>query len=156
MTITTRRPENRLSPLTGRDLRVQADEGRQTPRRMSFGDVLVRGVQTVLAGAGLLAPAAPGGLGLVASVGAAAASGAADPATAVAAGAAGLAGAAAPGSEAALLQQQEAMRARDRMFNLQYLELQRKVQDDQRQFQVLTNLLKTQHDTVKTAINNLR
>jgi hypothetical protein len=140
------------SPVTLRDLRVRTDEGRQTPRRLDFGTVLARGVQTaLLAGANLLAPVAPAGIALAASVGQAGA--------ALAGGAApeaGLAGAGGMTGEAQLLAQQEAMRSRDRMFSLQYLELQRKVQEDQRQFQVMTNLLKTQHETVKAAIQNLR
>lgn len=147
-----RRTDSEAKAIPLRNIRVQPDEGRQTPRRVGFATVLARGVQTaLLAGANLLAPAAPAGIALAASVGAAAQAATgigADPATAALAG--GLSG------EAQLLAQQEAMRMRDRMFNLQYLELQRKVQEDQRQFQVVSNLLKTQHETVKTAINNLR
>jgi hypothetical protein len=155
-------PEMIRPHVTLRDLRTQTDEGRQTPRRASFGTILARGVQTaLLAGANLLGPAAPAGIAVAASIGAAAtaAGGSTVP------GAAGLAplagGAAGPlgapqSTEAQLLAQQEAMRAHDRAFNLQYLELQRKVQEDQRQFSVATNLLKAQHETVKTAINNLR
>jgi hypothetical protein len=149
-----RRSEAPVSPSPLTQIRVQGDEGRQTPRRVTFGEVLAQGVRTALwLGTNLLAPPIPGGIALAASAGAA--SGAAGGLASGAAG--GLApGAAGMSSEAQLLQQQEAMRARDRMFNLQYLDLQRKVQEDQRQFQVLTHLLKTQHDTVKTAINNLR
>jgi hypothetical protein len=152
----------KTSPLSEgalQDLRVQTDEGRQTPRRTSFATVLARGVQTaLLAGANLLGPAAPAGIALAASVGAAAGGATTGTGLGGAAGT-GLAGALGAGgapTEAQLLQQQEAMRQQDRVFNLQYLDLQRKVQEDQRQFQVMTNLLKTEHETVKTAINNLR
>jgi hypothetical protein len=148
-----RRPEPPLTPAPLTQIRVQGDEGRQTPRRVTFGEILAQGVRTALwLGTNLLAPPVPGGIALAASAGAAAtaAGGLSPGATGPGASALGA------GSEAQLLQQQEAMRARDRMFNLQYLDLQRKVQEDQRQFQVLTNLLKTQHDTVKSAINNLR
>lgn len=143
-----------------REVPLATDDGRQTPRQQSFGQVLARGVETALmAGANLLRPSIPAGLALAASVsGAAAGVGGAAGATAGAAGgatsAAGAAGA--PSPEQQLLSDQEAARGRDRVFNLQYLDLQRKTQEDQRQFQVATNLLKAQHETVKTAINNLR
>ena len=145
-------------PLT--DLRVATDDGRQTPRRQNFGEILARGVQTaLLAGANILGPAIPGGIALAASVSAAA--GAANSAagastTSGAASTAGTSGGAALSPEQQLLADQEVARGRDRVFNLQYLDLPRKTQEDPRQFQVATNLLKAQHETVKTALNNLR
>ncbi|MEK7703489.1 MAG: hypothetical protein AAB426_00910 [Myxococcota bacterium] len=41
-------------------------------------------------------------------------------------------------------------------FNLQYLQLQEKMQAENRQFTVLSNVIKTKHDTAKSAIGNIR
>lgn len=41
-------------------------------------------------------------------------------------------------------------------FNLQYLNLQQAMQDEQRRFTLLCNLMKTKHDTAKNSISNLR
>jgi len=41
-------------------------------------------------------------------------------------------------------------------FNLQYLGLQQQMQDESRQFSLLSNIMKTKHDTAKNSINNLR
>ena len=41
-------------------------------------------------------------------------------------------------------------------FNLQFLQLQQKMQADNRQFTLISNIMKTKHDTAKNAINNVR
>jgi hypothetical protein len=41
-------------------------------------------------------------------------------------------------------------------FNLQYLSLQDKLQNESRQFTLLSRIMKTKHDTAKNAINNVR
>ena len=41
-------------------------------------------------------------------------------------------------------------------FNLQYLQLQQNMQEENRQFSSLSNVMKTKHDTAKNAINNVR
>jgi hypothetical protein len=41
-------------------------------------------------------------------------------------------------------------------FNLQYLQLQQKMQSENRQFTTISNVMKTKHDTTKAAINNIR
>ena len=41
-------------------------------------------------------------------------------------------------------------------FNMQYLQLQQKMQSDNRQFTLMSNIMKTKHDTAKNAINNVR
>ena len=48
------------------------------------------------------------------------------------------------------------MQRESQAFNLQYLELQTAIQDDNRQFSTLSNLLKARHDTAKSAINNIQ
>jgi len=41
-------------------------------------------------------------------------------------------------------------------FNLQYLALQQSMQDENRRFTLVSNIMKTKHDTAKNAINNIR
>ncbi len=41
-------------------------------------------------------------------------------------------------------------------FNLQYLGLQNQMQDENRRFTLLSNVMKTKHDTAKNAIGNIR
>lgn len=41
-------------------------------------------------------------------------------------------------------------------FNLQYLQLQQKMQNENRQFTAVSNIMKTKHDTVKNSIGNIR
>lgn len=41
-------------------------------------------------------------------------------------------------------------------FNLQYLQLQEKMQADNRQFALVSNIMKVKHDTARNAINNVR
>ena len=41
-------------------------------------------------------------------------------------------------------------------FNLQYLELQQNMQQENRKFSTLSNIMKTKHDTAKATINNVR
>lgn len=41
-------------------------------------------------------------------------------------------------------------------FNLQYLQLQEKIQTDTRQFNLISNIMKTKHDAAKAAVNNVR
>lgn len=48
-----------------------------------------------------------------------------------------------------------AMQRESQMFNLQYLELQTAIQEDNRRFSTMSNLMKARHDTAKAAINNM-
>jgi len=41
-------------------------------------------------------------------------------------------------------------------FSLQYLQLQQDMQADNRQFTLVSNIMKVKHDTAKNAINNVR
>lgn len=87
---------------------------------------------------------APGGLGAAHAAAAGAATGPA-PATGPGPAAAGGEG---PGLEAALQQSQD--------MNLYFLQIQEAVNAQNRSFTALSNVLKAQHDTVKTAIGNIR
>ena len=48
------------------------------------------------------------------------------------------------------------MQEMDQSFNLQYLTLQQNMQQENRQFTLVSNIMKTKHDTAKKAINNVR
>jgi hypothetical protein len=51
----------------------------------------------------------------------------------------------------------DAARAKMNMsFNMQYLQLQQKMQDESRRFTLLSNIMKTRHDTAKNSISNVR
>ena len=41
-------------------------------------------------------------------------------------------------------------------FNLQYLGLQQAMQDENRRYTLVSNIMKNKHDTSKNAINNIR
>jgi hypothetical protein len=41
-------------------------------------------------------------------------------------------------------------------FNMQYHELQQKISHENRQFTMVSNIMKNKHDTAKNAINNIR
>ncbi len=40
-------------------------------------------------------------------------------------------------------------------FNLQYLQLQNSMQNDNRQFTMVSNIMKTKHATLKNSISNI-
>lgn len=63
-----------------------------------------------------------------------------------------LEGNASPNAVSAMKQLHEAQMS----FNMQYLALQQKMQDESRRFTLLSNVMKTKHDTVKNSISNIR
>jgi hypothetical protein len=63
-------------------------------------------------------------------------------------------GAAAPGSNPAADMESALAHAAEQ--NIQYLQLQEAVNAQNRHFSVLSNVMKSEHDTVKNAIGNLR
>lgn len=91
-------------------------------------------------------PGAVGAIGAGNAVGAAAAGAAASAATGGVVGGAGMEGNG--GLESSLQQSQE--------MNLYYLQIQEQVNAQNRSFSALSNVLKAEHDTVKTAIGNIR
>jgi len=50
----------------------------------------------------------------------------------------------------------EQMQEMSQSFNLQYLTLQQNMQQENRRFTLVSNIMKTKHDTAKNAINNIR
>lgn len=55
-----------------------------------------------------------------------------------------------------LLDQTKGMQEMMASFNLQYLQLQEKMQMENRSFSTISNVMKTKHDTAKASINNVR
>lgn len=60
------------------------------------------------------------------------------------------------GSSQDLMQATQQMQETQMSFNLQYLQLQEQMQNDNRQFTTVSNILKTKHDTVKNTISNIK
>jgi hypothetical protein len=72
-------------------------------------------------------------------------------------GGTGAIGAAAGGdSQAALLTATKQMQETQMSFNLQYLQLQSQMQNENRSYAAVSNIMKTKHDTVKNSISNIR
>lgn len=59
-------------------------------------------------------------------------------------------------SQQKLLDQTKGMQEMMASFNLQYLQLQEKMQAENRSFSTISNVMKTKHDTAKASINNVR
>jgi hypothetical protein len=66
------------------------------------------------------------------------------------------AGKAGPAGEKKLFDAIQKMDEMSQSFNLQYLQLQQQMQNENRQFTMVSNIMKTKHDTAKNAIANIR
>ena len=55
-----------------------------------------------------------------------------------------------------LLQAIKDMTEMSQSFNIQYLDLQQQMQDENRRFALVSNIMKNKHDTAKNSINNIR
>ena len=107
-----------------------------------FGSVMSRVADSALAGVSRLAPIVPGG----------------ELVSLAADGLRRLKGSAPnpmPGPHDDQMSQMFEMQQQNQAFNLQYLQLQNELQEDNRRFSTLTNLMKVRHDTAKSAINNM-
>jgi hypothetical protein len=58
-------------------------------------------------------------------------------------------------STAQLMQATQQMQEMQMSFNLQYLQLQNQMQNENRQYTSISNIMKTKHDTVKNTISNI-
>ncbi|SEL51690.1 hypothetical protein SAMN05444354_106281 [Stigmatella aurantiaca] len=130
---------------------------RQTPRN-EFGAVFARTAQeAVRAGSGLA-----GGMGMSPPVVSAAVSSVRSTvslATSVTGGGAalpGVGGTAGKGEAWDLLEAQKLMAAEGQKFNLEYLQLQNAMQQESREHNAVSNIMKVRHDSAKAAINNIR
>jgi len=65
-------------------------------------------------------------------------------------------GAATSNGPSALTSATQQMQEIQMSFNLQYLMLQNEMQNESRQFSMVSNIMKTQHDTAKNIISNIR
>lgn len=61
-----------------------------------------------------------------------------------------------PGSQQDLMAQTKDMQEMMASFNLEYLQLQEKMQAENRSFSTISNVMKTKHDTAKSSIQNVR
>ena len=59
-------------------------------------------------------------------------------------------------SQQDMMNQTKEMQEMMQSFNLQYLQLQEKMQGENRSFTTVSNVMKTKHDTAKASINNIR
>jgi hypothetical protein len=59
-------------------------------------------------------------------------------------------------SQASPLQATQQMQETQMSFNLQYLQLQTQMQNENRAYTMVSNIMKTKHDTVKNTISNIR
>lgn len=59
-------------------------------------------------------------------------------------------------SSQALLAATQSMQETQMSFNLQYLQLQSQMQEENRSYTAVSNIMKTKHDTVKNSIGNIR
>jgi hypothetical protein len=129
---------------------VAASRPRQTePPSPPFRDLLAGGVSVLMSGAEVATHVLAGPV-MAAAVHQAGttAAGAIGPAAA-----GGVAAAVPAGGELAAMQ---AMQRESQAFNLQLLELQEQVQQENRQFTTLSNVLRAKHDTAKAAVSNIR
>ena len=128
------------------------------PRAGKFAEVLGRGVvrsaetaMRSLPGAPLMAVAVRGGTGPSMPVMRNGMAGPEGPVTGAPTSASGIPGA--PANEAANI---ESSLQQSQDMNLYFLQIQEAVNAQNRSFTALSNVLKAQHDTVKTAIGNIR
>lgn len=59
-------------------------------------------------------------------------------------------------TENSLLQATQQMQETQMSFNLQYLQLQNQMQNENRNYTMVSNIMKTKHDTAKNTISNIR
>ena len=60
------------------------------------------------------------------------------------------------GDQEAIFDIVQGMQEMQQSFNLQYLMLQTKISHENRQYTLVSNIMKTKHDTARNAINNIR
>jgi len=147
-------------------VKIEATRPRQTqPPASPFRDVLAGGVSVLMGGA-QVATHVLGAPVLAAAVQNARAgavdaiAGGAAPAvvggTAAPLGGGAAAGVVASAGDGTDLATMQAMQRESQAFNLQLLNLQEDVQQENRRFTTLSNVLRAKHDTAKAAVSNIR
>ncbi|MDY7228609.1 hypothetical protein [Hyalangium rubrum] len=152
--------ENRIASMS-----ITPTLSRQTPKN-EFGNVLARTAQEVVStGAGLVGGVIPGVPVVSAAVSSvravvssvASTSSSAVPVPGSGAGISGSVGGATGKGEAwDMLEAQKLMAAEGQKFNLAYLQLQNEMQQESREHNAVSNIMKVRHDSAKAAINNIR
>jgi len=61
-----------------------------------------------------------------------------------------------PAQDGSLIDSMIKLQESGHLMSMQYLELQEQMQQENRQFSTLSNILKTRHESAKTAIGNIR
>jgi hypothetical protein len=158
---------NRLNNGGSIRLNNQPQHSRQTPDN-SFGAQIGRGVTTganaFATAANVAAPYVPGGSIVAATMNTAAstvgnyASGGTMNLPGQSPGINTQTGTSKPAVSSAqsLMDQTKSMQEMQMSFNLQYLNLQNKMQGENRQYSTISNVLKAKHETTKNSINNIR
>lgn len=59
-------------------------------------------------------------------------------------------------SPSVLFSATEGMQEMNRAFSMQYLGIQEKIQQETREFNLMSNIMKTKHEAAKNSINNIR
>jgi hypothetical protein len=150
---------SRIDPTTT-SVQVAQTTQRQTskPPETPFSQVFASGANALVAGASVVTGVV-GGPVLAAAVREAgsqligAATGGGGGGGGAGASAAGIMNASSQGSE---LSQMHQMQRESQSFNLQLLNLQTDVQNENRRFTTLSNVIKSSHDTAKAAVGNIR
>jgi hypothetical protein len=149
-----------VGPLPNVTTAVSAPRPTPTPPRIRFADALGRtllrgaeGALRTLPGGPLMAVATRGGPPLLSPMSHSTASPGAWRAASPEGPMPGVAGAPGVTGETASL---ESSLAQSQEMNLYYLRIQEEVNAQNRSFTALSNVLKAEHDTVKTAIGNIR
>ncbi|MBU8899273.1 hypothetical protein DRW03_04550 [Corallococcus sp. H22C18031201] len=144
-------------------LTITQTVARQTPRS-EFGPTLARAAREVVrTGAGLVGGMIPGGpitSAAISSVSSVVASGVASSVgstTVPVKGGASVGGSGAGQGDAwDLMEAQKLMNAEGQKFNMAYLQLQNEMQQESREHNAISNIMKVRHDSAKAAINNIR
>jgi hypothetical protein len=126
----------------GSSVKIEPTRARQTEERHGAFEQVLAASNVVLMSGAQIVTRVLGVPGLAAAVqpGLGAASGATAPTVAA-------------GGELGTMQ---AMQRESQAFNLQLLELQEQVQQENRRFTTLSNVLRAKHDTAKAAVSNIR
>ncbi len=138
---------NSIDPARG-NLVVEQTRTRQTEKPSTpFRQVLAGGLNVLMSGAEVATSVVAGPV-LAAAV--------RETRAEVVGGVAGVPADAAGGSGDSNLTTMQAMQRESQAFNMQFLALQEEVQQENRRFSTLTNVVRARHDTAKAAISNIR
>jgi hypothetical protein len=143
--MSTTRIQSGLSPVT--QLQVEETRARTAARieRPTFGSVMRTSADVVLRGVEVGATVVAGPI-----------AGAAVRTARTGLGGGGAAGPLDDGGEQSAIDQMRAMQEQSQSFNMQYMALQEEVQQENRRFTTVSNVLKAKHETAKSAIGNIR